>query len=39
VERRVVEKYIGSFLDLFAELIKAFHNNRGIYFPFNNVRI
>ena len=39
VERRVVKQYIGSFFDLFAELLEAFHNNRGIYFPFYNVRI
>ena len=39
MERRVIKKYIGSFFDLFAELVKAFHNNRCIYFPFYNVRI
>jgi len=39
MERRVVKQYIGSFVDLFAELIEALHNNRCIYFPFHNVRI
>jgi len=39
MERRVIKKYRGSFFDLFAELVKAFHNNRCIYFPFYNVRI
>ena len=39
VERRVVKKYLGSFFDLVAELIEAFHNNRCIYFPFHNDRI
>src|SRR5262249_20517003 len=39
VERRIVKKYIGSFFDLFAELIEAFYNDRCIYFPFYNVRI
>ena len=39
VERRVVKQYRGSFFDLFAELIKAFHDNRCIYFPFHNARI
>ena len=39
VERRVVKQYIGSFFDLFTELLEAFHNNRCIYFPFCNVRI
>ena len=39
MERRVVKQYIGSFFDLFTELLEAFHNNRGIYFPFYNVRI
>ncbi len=26
MERRVVKQYIGSFFDLFAELLEAFHN-------------
>jgi len=39
VERRVVKQYIGSLFDLFAELVEAFDNNRGIYFSFYNVRI
>ena len=39
VERGVVKKDIGSFCDLFAELIEAFYNNRCVYFPFYNVRI
>ena len=39
MERRVVKQYIGSFFDLFTELLEAFHNNRCIYFPFYNVRI
>ena len=39
MERRVVKQYIGSFFDLFPELLEAFHNNRGIYFPFYTVRI
>ena len=39
VERRVVKQYVGSFFDLFAELLEAFHNNRCIYFPFHHARI
>jgi hypothetical protein len=38
VERRVVKQYRGSFVDLFAELIEAFHKNRGISFPFHSGR-
>ena len=33
------KQYIGSFFDLFAELIEAFHNHRCIYFPFHHARI
>ena len=39
MERRVVQQFRGSFFDLFAELVEAFHNHRCIYFPFYNVRI
>src|SRR5215467_5553584 len=39
MERRVIKQYIGSFVELLAELCKAFYNNRCIYFPFYNVRI
>jgi len=39
VERRVVKKDIGSFCELFAELLEAFYNNRCVYFPFYNTRI
>ena len=39
MERRVVKQYIGSFVDLLAELVETFYNNRCIYFPFYTVRI
>jgi len=38
VERRVIQKDIGSFFDLFAKLVKTFHNNGRIYFAFYNIR-
>jgi len=39
VERRVIKKDIGSFGNLFTELIEAFYNNRCVYFSFYNARI